>query len=125
MSGGIAYVLDEAGDFARRANRAMVALEPLNDAEESLEVAVLPDEWKALAGSDLPDDLLRYDARRLQILVARHAVYTGSEPAQRVLAQWRELAPKFVKIMPLDYRRALQDMQKARAAAHRDEPVAV
>lgn len=72
-----------------------------------------------------PDDLLRYDARRLQILVARHAVYTGSEPAQRVLAQWRELAPKFVKIMPLDYRRALQDMQKARAAAHRDEPVAV
>ncbi|MFZ4790580.1 MAG: glutamate synthase large subunit [Candidatus Competibacteraceae bacterium] len=115
MSGGIAYVLDEAGDFARRANQTMVALEPLNDAEESLQVPVLPDHWRALAGVKLPDDLLRHDAQRLQILVARHAIYTGSEPAKRVLTQWRELLPKFVKIMPLDYRRALQELQKTRA----------
>jgi len=122
MSGGIAYVLDEAGDFARHANRAMVALEPLNDAEESLKVAVLlHDEWQGLAKAELPDDLLRHDAQRVQILVARHAVYTGSEPAKRVLAHWRELLPKFVKIMPLDYRRALQDMQKARAAQSADQ----
>ena len=121
MSGGIAYVLDETGDFARHANRAMVALEPLNDAEESLKVAVLHDDWQGLAKAELPDDLLRHDARRLQILVARHVVYTGSEPAKRVLAHWRELLPKFVKIMPLDYRRALQDMQKARAAQSADQ----
>ena len=121
MSGGIAYVLDEAGDFARHANRAMVALEPLNDAEESLKVAVLHDERQGLAKAELPDDLLRHDAQRVQILVARHAVYTGSEPAKRVLAHWRELLPKFVKIMPLDYRRALQDMQKARAAQSADQ----
>ena len=121
MSGGIAYVFDEAGDFARHANRAMVALEPLNDAEESLKVAVLRDDWRTLAERQLPDDLLRHDALRLQILVARHAVYTGSAPAQRVLEHWRELLPKFVKIMPLDYRRALQDMQKARAAQSADK----
>jgi glutamate synthase (NADPH/NADH) large chain len=58
---------------------------------------------------------LRHDAQRLQILVARHAVYTASEPAKRVLEHWRELLPKFVKIMPLDYRRALQDLQQQQA----------
>jgi glutamate synthase (NADPH/NADH) large chain len=116
MSGGIAYVLDEAGDFARRVNPAMVALEPLNDIEETLNVRVLRDDWRALADAELPEDRLRHDARRLQTLIARHFLYTGSEPAHRVLEHWRELLPKFVKVMPLDYRRALQDLQ-ARAAA--------
>jgi len=116
MSGGVAYVLDETGDFDRRANKAMVALEPLNDAEETLNVRVLRDDWSGLAHAELPDDLLRHDARRLQILIARHYLYTGSEPAHRVLEHWNEWLPKFIKIMPLDYRRALHDMQaKARA----------
>ncbi|HRZ24714.1 MAG TPA: glutamate synthase-related protein, partial [Candidatus Contendobacter sp.] len=120
MSGGIAYVLDEAGDFARRANKAMVALEPLNDVEETLK-NLASDEWNRLAQAELPADPLRHDARRLHILVARHYLYTGSEPARRVLEHWRELLPKFVKIMPLDYRRALQDLQaQARAAARQD-----
>ncbi|MDG4596503.1 MAG: glutamate synthase large subunit [Candidatus Contendobacter sp.] len=120
MSGGIAYVLDETGDFARRANKAMVALEPLNDVEETLNVRVLGDDWSDLAQSELPDDPLRHDAQRLRILVARHHRHTGSEPARRVLEQWREMLPRFVKIMPLDYRRALQDLQaKARADARR------
>jgi glutamate synthase (NADPH/NADH) large chain len=117
MSGGIAYVLDEAGDFARRANPAMVALEPLNDIEETLNVHVLRDDWRALADAELPEDRLRHDARRLQTLIARHFLYTGSEPAHRVLEHWRELLPKFVKVMPLDYRRALQDLQAQAAAS--------
>ncbi|HCK82841.1 MAG TPA: glutamate synthase subunit alpha, partial [Candidatus Competibacteraceae bacterium] len=126
MSGGVAYVLDEAGDFARRANRAMVALEPLNDVEATLNVRVLRDDWSGLAGGELPDDLLRHDARRLQILIARHYLHTGSEPAHRVLEQWNEWLPKFVKIMPLDYRRALHDMQQAKArAAHVDDKATV
>ncbi|MBL8258562.1 MAG: glutamate synthase subunit alpha, partial [Candidatus Competibacteraceae bacterium] len=117
MSGGVAYVLDEAGDFDRRANKAMVALEPLNDVEETLNVRVLRDDWSGLARAEPPEDLLRHDARRLQILIARHYLHTGSEPAHRVLEHWSEFLPKFVKIMPLDYRRALQDMQaRARAA---------
>ncbi|MBK8898481.1 MAG: glutamate synthase large subunit [Candidatus Competibacteraceae bacterium] len=122
MSGGVAYVLDQAGDFAHRANKAMVVLEPLNDAEETLNVRVLRDDWSGLANAELPDDLLRHDARRLQILIARHYLHTGSEPAHRVLEQWNEWLPKFVKIMPLDYRRALHDAQQAKArAAHADD----
>jgi glutamate synthase (NADPH/NADH) large chain len=117
MSGGIAYVLDEAGDFERRANRAMVALEPLNDIGETLNLRVLRDDWSALAWAELPEDLLRHDARRLQILVARHYLHTGSEPAHRVLEHWSEVLPKFVKVMPLDYRRALQDLQAAEGSA--------
>ena len=121
MSGGIAYVLDEAGDFARHANKAMVALEPLNDAEETLNVRVLRDDWSGLAHGELPEDMLRHDARRLQILIARHYLHTSSEPAHRVLEHWRDFLPKFVKVMPLDYRRALQDLQAKTRAARLDE----
>ncbi|MDG4561341.1 MAG: glutamate synthase large subunit, partial [Candidatus Competibacter sp.] len=63
MSGGIAYVLDETGDFVRRANKAMIVLEPLNDTEETLNVRVLRDDWRGLAQAELPDDMLRHDAR--------------------------------------------------------------
>ncbi|MER2527685.1 MAG: glutamate synthase large subunit [Candidatus Competibacter denitrificans] len=126
MSGGVAYVLDEAGDFDRRANQAMVALEPLNDIEATLNAPLSPDDWRSLAQSALPEDWLRHDAQRLRILVARHYLQTGSEPARRVLEQWRELLPKFVKIMPLDYRRALQDMQQIKVRAARlDEKAGV
>ncbi|MDS4025526.1 MAG: glutamate synthase large subunit [Candidatus Contendobacter sp.] len=121
MSGGVAYVLDETGDFARRANKAMVALEPLNDADETLNVHAPRDDWSGLARAELPEDMLHHDARRLWILVARHYLYTGSEPAHRVLEHWRDLLPKFVKIMPLDYRRALQDLQAKSRAARLDE----
>ncbi|MGB2682277.1 MAG: glutamate synthase large subunit [Candidatus Competibacter sp.] len=125
MSGGVAYVLDETGDFDRRANKAMVALEPLSDAEETLNVRVLRDDWSGLAHAELPDDLLRHDARRLQILIARHYLYTGSEPAHRVLEHWNEWLPKFIKIMPLDYRRALHDMQAKARAMRLDDKASV
>ncbi|CDH46410.1 Glutamate synthase, alpha subunit [Candidatus Contendobacter odensis Run_B_J11] len=122
MSGGIAYVLDETGDFVRRANRDMVVLEPLNDTAETFNVHVLHNEWNTLAQATLPENLLRHDALRLHILVARHYFYTGSEPARRVLEHWREAVPKFIKIMPLDYRRALQDMQaKASTTIRHDD----
>ncbi len=128
MSGGVAYVLDEDSSFALRANKTMVALEALSDQEDTLKVRVLHDDWSALATAELPEDLLRYDAHRLRILIARHAVYTGSEPAKRVLEHWRELLPKFVKIMPLDYRRALQDLRQQQAKAqiaNQSEPASV
>jgi glutamate synthase (NADPH/NADH) large chain len=89
---------------------------------ETFNVHVLHNEWSVLAQAALPENLLRHDALRLQILVARHHLYTGSEPARRVLEHWREAVPKFIKIMPLDYRRALQDMQaKAHATARHDD----
>jgi glutamate synthase (ferredoxin) len=85
MSGGVAYVLDEAGDFARRCNLQMVALEKLDDADETELV------WK---------------------MIQRHQAYTQSALAARVLASWRQVVPKFVKVMPKDYKRVLQSLKR-------------
>ena len=80
MSGGIAYVLDEAGDFPDRCNQEMVDLEPV------VEPA---------------------DCEELHSLLQQHGFYTGSTRAQRVLEQWTELLPRFVKVYPRDYRRVM------------------
>jgi glutamate synthase (ferredoxin) len=87
MSGGIAYVLDEAGDFPAHCNQEMVSLEKLKDADE-IEMI-----WK---------------------LIQRHQAYTKSERAVKVLADWRKLVPKFVKVMPKDYQRVLESMKKVK-----------
>jgi len=89
MSGGIAYVLDRGGVFPRRCNREMVDLEPV----ESLD-----------------------DVELLQRLIRQHVEYTGSELGARVLLDWDALLPKFIKIMPRDYKRVLQAQAKAAAA---------
>ena len=85
MSGGVAYVLDESGDFATRCNTQMVALE-------------------ALEGEEIDD---------LRELIQRHADYTNSQKAALVLANWSEMLPKFVKVMPKDYKRMLQCIKEA------------
>ncbi|MDX2229485.1 MAG: glutamate synthase large subunit [Leptolyngbyaceae cyanobacterium bins.349] len=89
MSGGIAYILDEAGDFATRCNPQMVGLETLDDPEEIAE---------------------------LHQLIQNHANYTGSEKAAAVLANWNAMLPKFVKVMPKDYKRVLQAIKDAIAS---------
>jgi glutamate synthase (ferredoxin) len=86
MSGGGAYVLDEAGDFASHCNQDMVGLEKLTDQDE-IEVI-----WK---------------------LVQRHQSYTKSERAAKLLANWQNLVPKFVKVLPKDYKRVLEKMKEA------------
>jgi glutamate synthase (ferredoxin) len=86
MSGGIAYVLDESGDFASRVNMQMVSLERLADETEIGEV------------------------RRL---VERHLEHTSSNRARRVLDDWAALVPKFVKIIPRDYQRMLAAIARA------------
>jgi glutamate synthase domain-containing protein 3 len=88
MSGGIAYVLDEEGDFERRCNTEMVDLETLDAVEDE------PLVWE---------------------LVRKHAESTASTRAKKVLANWERLLPKFVKIMPREYRRFLAAQAKARA----------
>ncbi|MDX2241118.1 MAG: glutamate synthase large subunit [Leptolyngbyaceae cyanobacterium bins.302] len=89
MSGGIAYILDEAGDFATRCNAQMVGLEAVDDPEEIAE---------------------------LHQLIQNHANYTGSEKAASVLANWDGMLPKFVKVMPKDYKRVLQAIKDAIAS---------
>jgi glutamate synthase (ferredoxin) len=85
MSGGIAYVLDEAGDFAAHCNQELVGLHKLTDADEIEEI------WK---------------------LVQRHQTYTRSERAAKILAEWKSQVPKFVKVLPKDYARVLQALKK-------------
>ena len=81
MSGGIAFVLDQTGDFASNCNQAMVELFPLED----------------------PEDL-----RTVTSMLERHVSYTDSEVGRRVLASWESLVPKFVKVYPTDYRRVIE-----------------
>ena len=81
MSGGIAYVLDETGDFAARCNKQMVGLEKLADIAETEEV---------------------------RQMVRRYVEYTGSDHGARLLNNWEETVPKFIRVIPHDYRR-MQD----------------
>jgi glutamate synthase (ferredoxin) len=88
MSGGIAYVLDVDGQFRRRCNPGMVDLEPLDQAE---------------------------DIQLVRDLVERHVRLTGSTYAEKILADWVRVPPRFVKVMPRDYKRVLRAEARARA----------
>jgi len=87
MSGGIAYVLDEPGDFATRCNRQMVGLERLEDAGE---------------------------IEQVRQMITRHADYTRSQRAFKILALWEHFATRFVKVIPRDYKRMLAAMQRVK-----------
>ena len=80
MSGGIAYVLDDNKDFASKCNMEMVAFEE-NDAE---------------------------DITKLRRLIKNHSMYTNSPLAKRILANWDNQQKHFIKVMPTDYKRALE-----------------
>ncbi|WP_369161355.1 glutamate synthase large subunit [Candidatus Thiodiazotropha sp. LNASS1] len=118
MSGGIAYVLDETGDFSERCNMAQVELEPIEEEDDALEA--LDHQGGDLESHGLVDlsrDMTRYDALRLKQLIERHLHYTNSEVAKRILNNWDSMLPKFVKVMPVEYRRALKEMQAQHADA--------
>jgi glutamate synthase (ferredoxin) len=89
MSGGIAYILDERADFPVRCNKQMVALEKLEE----------PDEIAAV-----------------KAMIEKHVAYTRSERGKGVLADWDRMVPKFVKVMPKDYKRMLESLKRATAA---------
>jgi glutamate synthase (ferredoxin) len=86
MSGGVAYVLDEKGDFPQLVNAEMVGLEKLEDSAEIAE---------------------------LRTMIENHHAYTESSRAKQVLDSWEEMLPKFVKVMPRDYKRMLSNIKKA------------
>ena len=68
--------------------------------------------------ADVMDDMLGGDERRLRFLIERHVNYTGSSRAMKILSSWKTYLPQFVKIMPVDYRRALLDMQAPDQESH-------
>ncbi|MFT4159112.1 glutamate synthase large subunit [Shinella sp.] len=115
MSGGVAYVLDEAGDFARRCNMAMVELEPVPEEDDMLEKLHHHGGDLMHKGMvDVSDDMTRHDEERLYQLVSNHLHYTGSPRAREILDKWAEYRPKFRKVMPVEYRRALEEMERMR-----------
>jgi glutamate synthase domain-containing protein 2/glutamate synthase domain-containing protein 1/glutamate synthase domain-containing protein 3 len=91
MSGGVAYVLDEQGDFAERCNMGMVGFDEISEA----------------------------DAIELRAMIEEHGERTGSPVAARVLAGWEELLGRgaFVKVMPHDYKRVLAERAEEEASA--------
>ena len=85
MSGGIAYVYDPEGDFEGRCNTESVFLEFVEDDHEA----------------------------ELLGMIRNHLEYTGSEVAQRILENWSGNLPRFVKVIPKDYKRMLEHIKRA------------
>jgi glutamate synthase (NADPH/NADH) large chain len=120
MSGGVAYVLDETGDFERRVNLAMVELEPIEDEDLALErTEHQGGDLETHGRVDVMRDMTRFDALRLQRLIEQHQHYTGSRRALAILNHWQAHLAKFVKVMPVEYRRALQERQASARVTHR------
>jgi glutamate synthase (ferredoxin) len=94
MSGGIAYVLDETGEFPKNCNLEMVKLYRLEDPEEIEEV---------------------------RQMIRKHAEYTKSERSWKVLALWEAMVPKFVKVYPNDYRRVVETQRRFKSSGLSDE----
>jgi glutamate synthase domain-containing protein 3 len=90
MSGGVAFVLDEQGSFERLCNRDMVSLEAVESEE---------------------------DIALLRGTVERHLRWTESTVAERVLNDWDGLLPRFIKVMPNDLKRVLEERQEAELEA--------
>jgi glutamate synthase (NADPH/NADH) large chain/glutamate synthase (ferredoxin) len=106
MSGGIAYVYDEDGQFATRCNTAMVSMEKVLTEQEQ-EAALSKDIWHR--GQS--------DEAQLRKLLEDHHRWTGSKRARDLLDNWAESRAKFVKVFPNEYKRALGELAaKAKAA---------
>jgi glutamate synthase (NADPH) large chain len=117
MSGGIAYVLDEDGSFESKCNLAMIELEPVAAEEEVM--SNLSNQGGDLQSHGLVDvmsNMSGQDAERLHALITRHAHYTNSSKAQMILKEWTAWLPKFRKVMPVEYARALKEMTQHQSA---------
>ncbi len=117
MSGGIAYVLDEDGTFETRCNLAQVELEPIEAEADALEeLDHQGPDLETHGRVDIRHSLDQNDQRILRTLISRHLHYTNSEVARRILENWEEFLPRFVKVMPVEYRRALKEIEAEKAA---------
>ncbi|HEX5777352.1 MAG TPA: hypothetical protein VFY21_00785, partial [Xanthobacteraceae bacterium] len=112
MSGGLAYVIDEDGTFETRCNMAMVELEPLPE-EENINATYFghAGDLETSGRVDVMSDMTTMDAARLHHLISNHARLTGSRRAAEILANWSAYLPKFRKVMPVEYRRALLELK--------------
>ncbi|MBN2484434.1 MAG: glutamate synthase large subunit [Bacteroidales bacterium] len=99
MSGGIAYVLNVNGDFDYYCNKGLVDISAVEDKD---------------------------DERELQELIANHYKYSKSELAEKILTHWDEYLPKFVKVIPLEYKKILEELKleqiRSKIKQTEDEP---
>ena len=117
MSGGIAYVYDADGNFEALCNTAQVDIEPISGDRDAEEGTGRPQQ-KARSVHDMGmGDPLYHDAERLRVLIERHHLHTGSKRAKALLEDWDNALPRFRKVMPRDYRRALQALEAERNEA--------
>lgn len=115
MSGGVAYVLDEDGTFTTRCNMAMVDLEPVAGEDEMLErLHHHGGDIEHKGRVDIVADMSGHDDERLYQMISNHVSYTGSARGKEILDDWESFRPKFVKVMPVEYRRALREMERSR-----------
>jgi glutamate synthase (NADPH/NADH) large chain len=119
MSGGIAYVYDEDGSFAKKCNMAMVTLEPVLSVAEQ-EATIDRASWHSLTrnGDAQADEAI------LKNLIERHFKYTGSTRARALLDDWSAARRKFVKVFPTEYKRALGEMHVAKNAKAKEKVAA-
>ena len=115
MSGGIAYVLDEDDSFESRCNLSMVELEHVLEEEDlSVRLHHHTGDLEMHGRVDVMSDLSRHDAERLRQIITRHRQFTGSARAATILENWGDYLPKFRKVMPVEYRRALAELERER-----------
>src|SRR3546814_12745280 len=94
----------------------MVELEPVSEEEALMQKLHHHGgdlEWHGRV--DISGDMTKHDDERLHQLISNHLHYTGSDRAKSILDHWDEMRPKFVKVMPVEYRRASKAMEKTPA----------
>ncbi|PKB14902.1 glutamate synthase (NADH) large subunit [Novosphingobium kunmingense] len=117
MSGGVAYVYDPDGQFARLCNPAQVDLSPVSAERDDEDGAGRPQQRTISASDTGMGDMLRHDAERLRVLLERHHLHTGSPRARALLDDWQTTVGHFVKVMPRDYAKALKQLEAERLDA--------
>jgi len=118
MSGGVAYVLDEQGGFEQRCNMAMVQLEAVPEESAASETGEVETHGRVHF-----NHLGQADELALRDMIAKHLHYTGSLRAREILDNWARYLPKFIKVMPTEYRRALQEIAAQQAKQKQLEAV--
>ena len=115
MSGGVAYVLDEDGTFAKRCNMAMVQLEAVPDEAAASETGEVESHGRVHL-----NHLGKADESVLRGKIEKHLRHTGSVRAKLILENWDKYLPKFVKVMPTEYRRALLEIAAQQKTAQKE-----
>ena len=101
MSGGIAYVYDEEENFRERCNKSMVELNNLSNIQIE----------RNISSSEILNNLLNFDDLRLKKIIKRHVQLTNSSKGKFIIQNWEKVISKFVKITPVEYKKALQNIK--------------